>query len=270
MSDISIPIPIVKGEDVALGLTIMEKLIKVSCAAVVFNDGTVFNQSNLGTAGFFIYRLMTAISPTEIWNEDNKIWEPDSGTIPSSLKLKPLLFKQGDPFPWQGPLVAVGQKDKNDNDQFQQATGLYPQYFIRAYFASMRNGNLISDLSAPSSTIRFVSITDVMRAGIRVDKKPETANEVELFLRNDTRQDIGLVTIKNDGNQGRIEISNFDAIGGLKAQIILHSTGDIEIRPASGRQIIFSGTIGSINAERIFYQPADINGNPIGVKRWLS
>lgn len=339
MPDLSVPIPTLKFEAIEPGLAVLEKPIEVCCAAVTFPDGTVFDQNNLGTAGFFVYRKQNAAS-TEIWNEDTKLWEPDPGAVLGSLKPKPLIFNQGAPSPWQFPLVAAGQKDKNDLDQFQKvqkAAPNFPQYFFRAYFASpflfsiglefqrnldnreiserlrqtfrvnrislssnvtvsiekqgnkwlitdkdnkktysvrtegnqinvyasTDNGNLSSGLSAPSSAIRFASVTDTMRAGIQVgeNQKPETATEVLLFLRNDRLELIGSVEIKNVGGLAQIEISNRNAVG---AVIRLLPGGDVEIQPR--QKLVITGYI---EAERIFYQPADSAGTPNGPKQWL-
>lgn len=399
MPDLSVPIPILKVDEVTPGLTVFEKPIEVRCAAVTFPDGTAFDPSKLGKAEFFIYKQQSASAMIEIWDADEKLWVAESSVELANLKNpKPLIFKKEDTsFPWQGLLVAAGQKDKNGDDQFTKATPDYPQYFFRGYFASpflfgiglefqkdldnskipetlrqafrthgvllssnitvsvetqgnkwlitdkdnnkkysirkeesrlniytdTNNGDLSKGLSAPSSAVRFISLLDAIRAGIRVkeDETPETATEVQLFLRNDRRQLIGSVEIKNVGGMAQIAIAKWDAGPGpvskihfntdgsieivscepntaQSASIHLHSSGDLDIRPAPERitrinnTLVVSDNAGNvtlqctgeialratkiniisdhIEAERIFYQPADLAGNPVGGKRWLS
>ncbi|HEU5407730.1 MAG TPA: hypothetical protein VFU48_08170 [Nitrospira sp.] len=265
--DLLVPTPTLDFKPIDAGLAMLEKPIEVRCATVTFPDASRFEQGNLGTAGFFIYRQLGAV-PAEVWNDEDKLWEPDPGSGVIGLKPKALIFKEGDPVPWRAPVVAAGQKDKNDQDQFRKAAPLFPQYFFRAYFAATRNGDSYSGLSGATSPIRFISALDAIRAGVKVGdgETPENATEVSLFLRDASRQFIGTIQIFSDSGSARIEISNRDS-GAQKAVIRMLANGDVEIRPAAGRNIIMDGPI---HADRIFYQPSDPGGAPVGAKLWLS
>jgi hypothetical protein len=261
MPDLTIPVPKLKFDPVApdlADLAVLEKPLEVHCAPVAFPDGTVFGLQNLGKAGFFVYRQKAAASPLEIWDQGAKQWGPDPGTAFANLTPKPFAFKQDEPLPWQSLFMAV---DPNNPDQFQKvrnATLNFPRYFFRAYFASPTDGNPISGLSAPSATVRFVSFIDAIRAGIWVDETPQTATEVQLFLRNARRQLVGLVEIRNVNGQAQLEIAKwdaglvpiskmrFDTDGSIEivsrepttaqsAAIRLHASGDLDIQPAPGR-----------------------------------
>jgi hypothetical protein len=273
MSSLSVPIPILKFEAVdpnQPNLAVLEKPIEVRCSVVQFPNGTPFEQKHQKVAGFLIYRRQIA-SSIEIWDAAAKQWISDPGDAIADLKLTPFAFKSEDKSqPWLGLIVPAAQKDTTNKPQFVPAgSSGFPQYFFRAYFASNdKNGNF-SGFSSPSLALRFTKILDAIKAGIAVGEgqTPADATEIQLFLRNSNRQIIGSVEIIADGNSTQIEIANRDA-GGVKQAIVrLLSNGDLEIQPALGRQVKVSG---AINGDRIFYQPADAGGNPIGSKRWLS
>jgi hypothetical protein len=273
MPSLSVPIPSLKFEAIdpsQPNLAVLEKPIEVRCSVVQFPNGTPFEQKHQKVAGFFIYRRQIA-SIVEIWDEASKQWIPDPGEAIADLKPIPFAFKSEDTSqPWMGLLVPAAQKDKTDKSQFIKAgSSGFPQYFFRAYFGSNDKIGDFSGLSSPSLALRFTNILDAIRAGIAVgeEETPANATEIQLFLRNSDRQVIGSVEIVADGNSTQIEIANRDA-GGVKQAIVrLLSTGDVEIQPAPGRQVRVAGFI---DGDRIFYQPADAVGNPIGSKRWLS
>lgn len=266
MTGLIIPTPVLQFKPVATGLAALEKPLEVRCAKVLLPDGAEFGQSNLGTAGFFVYRRRTA-TLYELWDEDAKEWKPDPGTAVANFKPKPLIFKQGDPFPWQAPLVAAGQKDKNDKDQFSKAKFGFPLYYFRAFFSATVNAVQISALSSPSSTVSFVSTMDAMRAGVAVgeDETPENASEITLFLRDPNLRAIGAVVIRQDASSALVEISNSSG-GAQRAVIRLRANGDIELQPGSAGKITVNGPV---MAEQIFYQPADPSGTATGAKKWL-
>lgn len=273
MPSLSVPIPNLKFEAIApsqQNLAVLEKPLEVRCSAVQFPNGMTFEQKHQKIAGFFIYRRQ--IAPIiEIWDEAAKQWIPDPGEAIASLKPTPFAFKSEDTsHPWLGLLVPAAQKDKTEKPQFDKAgSSGFPQYFFRAYFASNDKTGDFSGLSSPSLALRFINILDAIQAGIAVGEgqTPANATEIQLFLRNSNLQVIGSVEIIAEGNSTKIEIANRNA-GGVKQAIVrLLSTGDVEIQPAPGKSVKVSG---AIEGDRIFYQPADATGNPIGSKRWLS
>ena len=243
MPALSVPTPQLEYEAVGPGLAVLEKPLEIRCTTVTFPDGGAFDQTDLGSAGLYLYRQETP-GVTEIWNKGEKVWQPDPGVALGDLKAEPLIFKLGEEAPWQGLLVAAGQKDRDGADQFRKATTDLPRYLVRAYFATTRNGNTFSGLSGPSATVRFTGAGDAMLAGIGVPegKTPRNADEVTFFLRNSSLQPIGAVVIQADDGSAQIEVSNYLA-GTQKAVIRLLATGDVEIQPAPGRKLIVAGVV---------------------------
>lgn len=260
MATLTVQAPTLNFDAVTPGVAVLEKKFELKCGAVSFPDGRTFSQLDLGAGGFFIYRRQSAAAATEVWDEDTKEWKPESSVIVDALKPKPFFFKEGEPSPWQAVLVAAGQKDKNNADQFAKQSSGFPEYFFRVYFASANNGSRLSGLSTPSSSVRFVNLTDAFRAGIRLNdnEKPENATEIEFFLRNSALQLIGSVLLRNVGGSAEIEVAKVDPVTGpvskvkfntdgsidivsheldltRKAAIRLRASGDIAVEPASGR-----------------------------------
>lgn len=256
-----VPIPTLSFESLpgSPNLTVLEKPLKVLGGAVTFADGKPFDQSQQATAGFFIYRQQAGL--TEIWNEAMKLWFPASTTDIASLKSKPLAYQAGEANPWQGLLVPATEKDTAFKDY---ATGY--QYSVRAYFVSNASTGSLNGLSPPSAQVQFTGLLDSLRAGIkpRDGTKIDDTDEIQLFLRNDNRQTIGSVLIREEAGAARVEISNFNGAGTPQAVIRLLPTGDIEIQAPTGREIRLRGALAPL-----FYQPADATGNPVGSKRWL-
>jgi hypothetical protein len=266
MPSLVVPTPTLKFDAVAAGVAPLEKPIEVRTAKVILPDGSEFAQANLGTAGFFVYRKPSAAT-TELWNEDLKQWQADPGAAAINLKPKPLIFKEGDPLPWQAPLVAAGQKDKNDKDQFKKAKFGFPVYFFRTFFSATINAAPVSGLSNPSAAVSFVSALDAVRAGVAVgeDQTPKDATEITVFLRDAGLVTLGSLTIRAEGSSARVELSN--SVGGApKAVLRLRPNGDVEILPGGGGNLIVGGPL---LADRVFYQPADAVGNSTGGRKWL-
>lgn len=266
MPGLVVPTPTLKFEAVAAGVAPLEKPLEVRTAKVLLPDGSEFAQTNLGTAGFFVYRKPSAAT-TELWNEDAKEWQTDPGPAVSGLKPKPLIFKDGDPIPWQAPLVAAGQKDKNEKDQFKKAKFGFPVYFFRAFFSATLNAVPVSGLSNPSAAVSFVSALDAIRAGVAIgeDETPKDATEITVFLRDAGLKTLGSLVIRAEGTSARLELSN--SVGGAQRAVLrILANGDLEIHPGGGGNVIVDGPL---LADRVFYQPADAAGNPIAGKKWL-
>ena len=231
MANLVVHPPVLKFETVTPGVAVLEKKFEVLDAAVAFPDGTPFLQENLGTAGFFTYRRKNAGSAVEILDEEAKEWKLETAVAVESLKPKPFLFKEGEPEPWQGLMVAAGQKDKNEVDQFSKQTANFPEYFFKAYFSAEQAGVPVSGLSGPSPTVRFVGFTDASRAGIKLneDGRPEDATEIHLFLRNAALQLIGSVEIRNVGGLAQLDVAKWDAAASPVSRIRLNTDGSIEV-----------------------------------------
>jgi hypothetical protein len=266
MPNLSAPTPSVEYKPPPPAPAALEKPLEIRCAKVTFPDGSEFVQAS-GTAGFFAYREPSA-GVLEIWNEDAKRWEPDPGAQVGALKPKPLIFKEGDAAPWQSPLVASGQKDKDGKDQFAKAAPDFPRYSFRSFFSGARDGQAFTGLSAPSAPVRFASALDSMRAGLSLgeDETTENATELTIALKDAALRVVGSIFIKAEGGSARVEISNAQS-GAQRAVVRLLANGDIELQPAAGRNLVMRGPV---QAGSIFYQPADpFTGSAVGEKKWL-
>lgn len=262
MATLTIPAPTLKYEKVETGLATLEKLVEIFCGAVTFPDGRLFTQSEQKVAGFFIYRKIgTAV---EVWNEIAQQWQPDPGEEITDLKPKPFAFKPDESEPWQGLIVPAGEKDKKENSLFEKASTGF-SYFFRAYFVSNEKTGSIAGLSVPSPPVKFSSLLETIRAGIKtIPEEIKEATEIELFLRNNNRQIIGSVKITNSGSSTQIEIANQDDAGTQRAVVQLLANGDIVLRP------IVSGRVrveGLLETENILYLPS-VPGT-VGSKRFL-
>lgn len=231
MPDLIVPTPALSIETGVPGLAVWEKPITLSCTAVTFPDGTLFLPEHLGSAGFFMYRRQAPAAAIEIWNDDAEEWNPDPGRNLGHLTLRPFYFDEALSSPWQGIMVAAGQKDNHGNFFVERNGGAFPQYFFRAYFESGDRSETISGLSAPTTPIRFINFIGAIRAGLTAGENefPENANEIKLFLRNGSRALIGYVKIKNVSDKGVIEIINFDQIGRQLASIEMLPDGDGDV-----------------------------------------
>ncbi|HKP51317.1 MAG TPA: hypothetical protein VJ183_01550 [Chloroflexia bacterium] len=244
-----------KYEDAGGGRAALENPVEVLCASPTFPDGSTFGQADLGTAGFLVYRMMSAGALWEVWDGNAKEWVAQTGAE-ATLKKEPLTYKDGKPLPWQGMLVAAGQKDKSEQDQYATVTppSAHPQYAVRAYFSAKRGEQEYSGLSAASAPVSFVSMTDAIRAGLSIPKgqKPMSATQVTIFLRDASLVTIGSVDIRADGGSSEITISNASSAGSPLAQVILTSAGEIRLIPASTQKVVITGPL---ETEQITYQP---------------
>lgn len=255
MATLTVQAPTLKYEDAGGGRATLENPVEVLCAAPTFPDGSAFGQEDLGMAGFLVYRVMGAGALWEIWDGNAKQWVTQTGAE-ATLKKEPLTYKEGDPLPWQGILVAAGQKDKSEQDQYATVTppSPYPQYAVRAFFSAKKGGQEYSGLSAASAPVSFVSMTDAIRAGLSIPKgqKPMSATRVTIFLRDANLVTIGSLDIRADGGSSEITISNANGAGATLAQVILTSTGEIRLSPALTQKVVITGPL---EAEVIRYQP---------------
>jgi hypothetical protein len=237
------------------GPATLENPVNVLCPSPTFPDGSAFAQADLGVAGFLIYRMLSAGALWEVWDGDAKQWTAQSGAE-ATLKKEPLTYKDGDPLPWQGILVAAGQTDKTGGDQYSAITppSNFPQYEVKAFFSAKRAGQDYSTLSGATAPITFISMMDAIRAGLTVPKgqKPMNATQLTVFLRNGSLATIGSLDIKADAGSSEIVLSNMDATGATLAQVVLTSAGEIRLQPAASQKVVITGPI---EAEQITYQP---------------
>jgi hypothetical protein len=242
----------------------MEKPLTLVGGPVLLPDGKEFGTDSLGTAGYFIYRQRVPGAIEEIWDAEAKLWKSTSGDL-TGIKSQPYIPKMEEIDPWQAIIVAAGQQDGLGLPVFSKASAGYPRYTFRSFFApkTLPDGTSVAALSGPSNPVQFLSTQDAQQAGIALPdgQKPENADQITLFLRVGTT-DLAWVDLKRSGGGAQVEIGNSSG-----ALIRILPGGDIEIQPASGGGIFFGAPV---QAETVFYQPADAAGNPAGGKRWLA
>jgi hypothetical protein len=266
MATLTVPIPEWEADQTSDGRILTEKKIKLRLGPVSLPDGSTFQEVNLGIgkAGLFTYRQPLA-GLTEIWNEKALGWQQDPGAAVSTLNPMPLMFKGGDPFPWQAIILAVGQKTADDKDKFEAAgppSFQYPRYSFRAYFETTgANGVQMSGLSGATAPIRFlVDSGESFLVGLYTDKKPEEAEQLHVFIKDTNRRVVGRIELERVGTTARIRIARLNASGGLTADVTLDEHGNILLN-CPGKVIIQAP---ELETERIKYQP-----NAGGPKQYL-
>lgn len=247
MTPLSVPPPQLSWKDA--GAPQIEQPVEVKLPALRYADGVEASDAEMQKAGAYLYRHSSA--GEELWNESEQRWGP-APPDPTSLPPLPFAYKKGDPLPWQGTLVAIGQQDKDGQDRFAKAAGGEPRYRLRAYVRFTRDGVDYAGLSAPSDELAFVSGLDNQR--FVVDMKPDAkqTDTVMLALKNASLAIAGYLKISTPGGQA-VEVASCDAAGNPLAVMQLAADGSIHLRPAAGRTIVLEG---DLEAQHVRYQPA--------------
>jgi hypothetical protein len=230
----------------------LEKPLQLRIGRVRYPDGSDVAANDVRKLGVFVYRAAGA--GDEIWNESEQRWQaaPASEADLAPLTPVPLGAKAGDPLPWQGVLVAIGQKDKAGADRFASAVNGTPRYRLRAYASASREGVASAGVSGPSADFTFVSAAAKQRFSVTLDPaKPEDTTRVRLALKNAALSIAGYVEIRASGGQ-EVEIANCDGSGAVLARVLLTSGGDIRLVPRAGRAVVIAGPL---EAEEIHYRP---------------
>ena len=230
----------------------LEKPVNVKLPPVTHADGQAASQDQLQKIGAFIYRKQAGAE--EMWNEGEQAWQPVSTDVATLAALTPLAlaFKDGQPEPWQGVLVAAGQTDRNGAPRFAKAVNGEPVYRMRALARFQRDGALAEAVSAPSADLTFISATEKQRFAISLTPEdPGEANVARIHLRNSSLQPAAFIELRASGPE--LEIANCNSSGQVTARVILTAAGDIELRPMSGRRVIVHG---DLEAEHLRYLPA--------------
>ncbi|HKA79630.1 MAG TPA: hypothetical protein VKD43_06325 [Xanthobacteraceae bacterium] len=253
MAALSVPVPQLQYDPPGAAAQ-LEKQVNVSLPDVTYADGQAATQDQLQKIGAFVYRVATLGGSEEIWNDAEQAWQPAATDAAALATLTPiaLAFKAGEAAPWQGMLVAAGQKDKQGAPRYAKAINGQPVYRLRAFAQFTRDGATATGVSAPTADLSFVSAIDNQRFGISFDT--ETAADctlARLQIKHPGLQPAGFVELRAAGPE--IEIANCDAGGQPIARVLLTASGDIELHPAAGRKVIVQG---DLEAERVRYLPA--------------
>jgi len=227
----------------------LEKAVKLRLAPLAFADGTPLAGDAIDRIGVHVYRSATGAD--EIWNETERRWMAVPPALDALAPL-PLQFKAGEALPWQGILVAAGQKDRNGAPKIVAAAGGQPRYRLRAFVKAHRDGGLYQGLSDASADLVFVSLADTQRFAVSLDSgDAQTCTRVRLLLKDGALAPAGYVEIRSDGGR-EVEIANCAAGGAVRARIVLLDSGDIRLEPAAGRSIVLAGPL---DAGIVRFQP---------------
>ncbi|MBI3637981.1 MAG: hypothetical protein HY216_17435 [Candidatus Rokubacteria bacterium] len=264
MPPLILPVPDLRFDGVPAAPAKLESPVTVPLPPLTFPDGTPIGALDVAPAAFFVYRVASSGAPPEVWNGATKGWVP-AGAEDVTFKPAPLAFVPDDPFPWQGLLVATGQKDASGQPVFAVATGGYPAYSVRAYVAARQAGVLYEGWSPASASLTFASVVAAATAPPRFSpafpagQTPQTATEVTLVLRNAALQPAGYLSIKSAGG-GEVQLVACDAGGAPMSRIELDASGAIHFYPTGSRVYVH----GALETEEIYYRPSGGGG-----KQWL-
>jgi hypothetical protein len=241
---LTVPAPTLSYEDAGGGAAALEKPVSILIAPVT-EGSSVLGPPNLTVFGYSVQRHLTNGSAAEVWDDAAKAWVPDQPG--STAKPVALTFRDGDPNPWLGMLVAGGTKDGAGAPAYVKAHNGYPAYSVRGAFTD-KTGNSATGPASPPLTFAGASDRNLMVIGPGEDEKPDQATQSRILLKNTNLQEIGGLTVVRDSPGAVVTLSN--AAG---ASVILRSDGAIELRPASGKGVIIAG---DVETEHITYRPA--------------
>jgi hypothetical protein len=229
----------------------IEQPVELKLPAILFPDGVEATEADAQKVGAFVYRQGSG--GEEIWNETEQAWTPPPEAL-GALPPVALSYKAGDPFPWQGTLVAIGMKDKDGQDRFAKAAGGAPSYRLRAYASFRRDGAELSGLSPASDTLEFVSGAESQLFKVKMDPDdPQQTQEVTVLLKNAAQAAAGYLKISTKSGQ-EVEIANCDASGTPLAVVRLAADGSINLQPATGKKVVIAG---DLEAKQIRYLSSD-------------
>jgi len=226
----------------------VEQPVDVKLPALRFADGAEATDGEAQKVGAYVYRYGAA--GEELWNETEQRWTSplaDPGALPPLA----LSYKAGDPFPWQGKLIAIGLKDKDDKPRFAKAQNGEPRYRLRAYARFKHGGAEYAGLSAVSPELAFVSAKDNQRFAVVMDPDdPQQTEVVTIQLKNASLAAAGYLELRTRGGQ-QVEIASCDATGTKLASVRLAADGTIHLE---GKKVILNC---DLETRRIRYLSSD-------------
>ena len=250
---LTVPAPVLQFADAGGGAAAIEQPLTVLLGPVTA-AGTVVPPPALAGYGFAVVRRSTAGAAAEVWDDKGKQWlvdAPAASATPIGLS-----YRDGDPAPWQGMLVAAGAADATGAPAFSKAVGGYPQYTVRGAFRTTAGGPVNGPSSAPF-TLAGAADKNLMVVGPGDGETPLQATQTRVLLKDPGLQEIGALVIDRDAPGAVVTIRN--AAG---ASVVLRADGGIELHPAAGRELLVAG---NLEADYVTYRPA--GGGP---KRVLS
>ena len=241
---IAVPAPTLHYQDAGAGAAALEKPVTVLFAPVT-SGGTALGPAQLAGYGFLVVRRTSPGSVPEVWDDKGKRWLPDQPVTPATPVA--LSYRDGDPNPWLGMLVAGGMTDTAGAPAFAKAVAGYPLYTLRGMFTAASG---TPAAGPPGAQLTFAGAADknLMVMGPGQDEKPENATQTRVLLKNTGQQVIGGLVIDRNAPGAVVTVSN--AAG---ASVLLRADGGIELHPAPGHGVVIAG---DVETERLTYQPA--------------
>lgn len=241
---LAVPQPTLTFEDAGGGAAALEKPINVLIGAVT-EGGNPVTPAALDAFGISLRRRSAAGAQLEVWDDAAKSWAAEHpGSRPKPIALA---YKNGDPNPWQGVVVAAGITDGTGAPAIGKASNGYPQYTVGGAFTAKDGAAGTGPQSAP---ITFAGVSDrnLVALGAGDGEKIEHATQARLLLMDVPQHVIGGLTVLRDSSGATVRLEN--AVG---ASVVLHADGSIEITPAAGKSVHIAG---DVETEHIRYLPA--------------
>lgn len=230
---LTVPRPEVTVDGINGTQFVAEKPMKLTCGTVAFPDGSELVPEQAQRFGFRLFRKLSN-GNMEVWDQAGEGWMSES-TVP---ELESLAFMDE---LWQNMLVAMGQQDQGSCDKFatDRSSG-FPKYHVRCLFSAIdADGTEHEGTSPASADFTVYAAGELDRAGLVMDPEEITkATEIRLFLKDkELLAERGVVAIREQG--GGFEI----ALTAAGASVRINSSGDVQVSPATGRNVQMAGDV---------------------------
>ena len=230
----------------------VDKPVKLLLAPLTLADGSTPLTDEVSKVGVFIQR-----ADGLVWHDKQQGWVAAPADAEGHTALEPLALTAGEPVapstsaPFKAELIAMGQKDKAEAPRFVALNDGGSTYQLRAFAVVKRAGVVHIGLGGASASFGFVRLQGEERFGPLFDTEgPQDCTDVRFRLRDGAGQFSAWLRLRS--NPREVELANFDGAGAPLASVRLTANGDIELRPAPGKQV---RVMGDLEAERIRFQP---------------
>ena len=243
---LTVPPPTLDYDALAPGVAAAERPLTVRLGPVL-REAQPLSPEQLTGFVLLTSRRLGPASPAELWDPVAAAWVPEGSVFSAG---EPLVFREGQPLPWEGLVVAGGQRDASGQRTFAAAVGGFPQYRFRGRFEIDDGVTYEEVVSAESQAVAFGSVTDRNRMvlGPAEGERPDTATQARLQLKDAALQLVGGLVIRRGGGSAEVTVSN-----SAGASVVLLPDGAIELRPAAGRGVTVAG---DLETEHLTYLPA--------------
>jgi len=229
---LTVPIPTFQQGSGPASVLAGDKPITLSCAPVLFADGSELIPANATEFTYLLYRESLA-DGSEVWDSGAKTWKSAAAMVaPQSL------FWMSDT--WQSLLVAIGNNDSSGQPALQtDPTTGYPTYAAQCFFAGTNaQGVQQTGQSLLSAPVSILAPGAQNLAGVSIDPNdPTKATDLLIFLKDSSLTEQGHVRIFQDGSGFHVELQ----CGG--ASVVLSNNGAIALTPSAGQAVQVNGSL---------------------------